>query len=373
MSDRGLAHPLPRVWAVLCYRAGENSQILALAEALEFPYEIKRLSYRPGGRIFDVWRGSNRLGIRPGRSSPLQPPWPDLIISAGMRNEPVCRWIRKRSGGRTRYVHIGKPWGRLEDFDLVVTVPEYPLPDAPNLHRNRLSLHRITPARLRAAAREWEPQFGHLPRPWIALLAGGYSGPYPFTPEQAATLARSVSERARSRGGALLVTTSARTSARAARALREALTAPHHFHDWRGQGPNPYLGYLALADEIVVTCDSATMLAEACATGRPVYMFDLEWRNPRLPLVRAPRWYDPDILRAWLYRRIMWPMAPARITRDIRVVHRFLRESGRAVWLGEEFRVPPAPPLDEMAATVRRIRELLGVTPRMCASRTSAA
>ena len=35
------------------------------------------------------------------------------------------------------------------------------------------------------------------------------------------------------------------------------------------------LGYLALADSIIVTCESMSMLTEACATLKPVYMFDL--------------------------------------------------------------------------------------------------
>jgi uncharacterized protein len=43
-------------------------------------------------------------------------------------------------------------------------------------------------------------------------------------------------------------------------------------HIWTGpdDGENPYQGYLAAADCLVVTPDSVNMLSEACATGRPV-------------------------------------------------------------------------------------------------------
>ncbi len=44
---------------------------------------------------------------------------------------------------------------------------------------------------------------------------------------------------------------------------------------WDGSGENPYIGYLALADAIVVTCDSVNMISEACATGKPVYIAEL--------------------------------------------------------------------------------------------------
>ncbi len=42
---------------------------------------------------------------------------------------------------------------------------------------------------------------------------------------------------------------------------------------WDGQGENPYPSFLALGDVFVVTADSVNMTGEACATGRPVYVF----------------------------------------------------------------------------------------------------
>jgi hypothetical protein len=35
----------PRVWLLLGGRTGDNNQLLALAEALAFPFEVKRLRY----------------------------------------------------------------------------------------------------------------------------------------------------------------------------------------------------------------------------------------------------------------------------------------------------------------------------------------
>jgi mitochondrial fission protein ELM1 len=349
----------------MCYRAGENAQIRALVEALGWPFEVKHLTYVPFGRLVEVWRGANLLGIVKGRSSPLEPPWPDLVVSSGMRNEPVCRWIRGQSGGRARYVHIGKPWDRVETFDLVVTAQEYPVPNAPNVVRNALSLHRVTPERLEAAAEAWAPRLLHVPRPFTAVLMGGYSGPYALGRSAATRLGRGASALARSLAGSLLVTTSARTSPAAIDALMAAVDVPVHLYRWkRDDADNPYLAYLALADAFIVTCESATMLAEACATGKPVYMFDLGAADglqgaggPILERLRALIEYDR--LRAFLYRHVMWAIAPRRITRDIRVVHRFLVETGRAVWLGQPFPAHVPPPLDEMPRTVERVRALL--------------
>ena len=51
---------------------------------------------------------------------------------------------------------------------------------------------------------------------------------------------------------------------------------------WDGTSENPYFGYLALADTIIVTSDSVSMVSEACSTGKPVYVLDLEGRSGRI-------------------------------------------------------------------------------------------
>ena len=51
---------------------------------------------------------------------------------------------------------------------------------------------------------------------------------------------------------------------------------------WDGSGDNPYFGFLALADAIVVTEDSVNMVTEAAGTGKPVYVQRLPGRSNRL-------------------------------------------------------------------------------------------
>ena len=356
----------PLVWAVLCYRAGDNAQIRALAEQLGWAVEFKRLAYRPGGRLIDVWRGTNLFGIDPQRSSALGPPWPDLIISAAMRNEPVCRWIRAQSNGRTRYVHIGKPWAAPSRFDLVISAPEFPVPRAPNVLKTSHTLHGVTEAQLSAAAAAWAPRLAHLPKPHIALLLGGYGGPYALVPGNAARLGREASAMARRLGGSLLITTTARTPGRAVAALLRELDVPFDLFRWAPDAAeNPYFAYLALAHSIIVTCESTSMLAEACATGKPVYMADLAGndRTPRESTI-AGRLHELrdrlefDRIKAFLYRKLMWGLAPKKITRDIRVVHRQLLETGRVAWLGDA-QPHGSAPVDEMARAVARVRSLM--------------
>lgn len=332
--ERATGRPPPSVWVLSGHKAGDNAQLTALATALGWPFEIKRLAYRSTELATNLLLRVTLAGIVASRSSPLTAPWPDLVLTAGRRNEPVARWIKRQSGGRTKLVHLGRPWAPPERFDLVITTPQYFVPERANVLTVGMPLHAVTPAALAESAPAWEPRLKHLPRPRIAVLVGGVSSPFRFAAEEGGSLGRLANGRAMQTGGSLLVTTSARTDPKAAAAIERALTAPNHFHRWRaGAADNPYRAFLALADEIVVTGDSISMLAEATATGKPVFIFDLGGMRERGP---RPLRMARD--RRSLLHLVLMRVAPRRMRRDVRILLQAAVASGRAAWLGE-----PAP------------------------------
>lgn len=356
----------PKVWVLTGYRAGESSQLIALAEALGWPFAIKRLVYKKTDFLISLPRLVGTQGIDIAQSSPLAPPWPDVIITAGLRNEPIARWIRRHSGGKARLVHIGRPWAGLEHFDLIITTPQYRLPDRPNVLHNHTTLHRVTGTRLDEAAQAWAPQFAHLPKPYIAVLVGGHSGPYTLDAPTAARLGAQASTLAGAQGGALLVTTSARTPPEATAALVAAITTPAYVFRWTPDAKdNPYYAYLALADAFVVTGESISMLTEACATQKPVYIFPfgqgafaMGEKNTTVDPLSLANWFSSSAhLRAFLYSQLMHA-GPRRLTRDLRLVHHHLLAAGRAVWLGQPFPQQLLPPLEDLARAVRRVQAL---------------
>lgn len=346
---------MPVVWLIDPYRAGERSQVKALVDALDFTCETKVLEYRPQVLLPHLLGLTTLRGIRAGSRAALRSPWPDLVVTSGVRNEPVCRWIRKHSGGHTRYVHVGRIWGPLEEFDLVVTTPQYPTPHHPKVLHNALTLNSVDAERLARARQEWAQAFEQLPQPRIAVLAGGDSGPFTLGPVAAARLARQASSLAAQEQGSLLVTTSSRTRDSAVSALRAGIAVPRYFHQWRASGEaNPYFGILAWADRLIVTGDSIAMLSEACATGKTVQMFDLGGMREAHSEPRDFR------LGALLYAALMrWGWRP--LWRDITRVHRQLLDSGRVTWLGETAAPTAAPPgEDDLQRAVNAVIGLLG-------------
>lgn len=346
--------PPPKVWVLVGHKAGDNAQLMALANALGWPFEVKRLAYRPTELATNLLLRVTLAGTAPSRSAPLRPPWPDLVLTAGRRNEPVARWIKSASGGGARLVHVGRPWAPVERFDLIVTTPQYFVPERPNVLTIAMPLHGITPAALEAAALEWGPRLAHLPHPRIAVLVGGSSPPYRFGAEGAAELGRLVEAKAAQIGGSLLVTTSARTPPEAVAALQAELHVPCQFHRWRaGSTENPYRGFLALADEIVVTGDSISMLAEAATTGKPVSIFDLGGMRDRRPRALSSARDGRSLLHLVLMR-----VVPHRLRRDVRILLQGAVARGRAAWLGEAPVMPPPGSGEDLSRAVEMVRRL---------------
>ncbi len=387
----------PLVWLLMGNRAGDNSQVLGLGEALGWPLVEKHFVYTRYEKLVNLPLGAHLLGVMKERSSAIEPPWPDLVISAGRKNEPIARYIRARAAKHpakhpgkhpgkhpskhpgahpskhVRLVHVGRPWAKPSTWDLVITTPQYRLPRDPNILHNETPLHRVTRARLDEAARAWEARVAHLPRPRIAVLAGGNSGPYPFNRDSGERLARELNQLVAELGGSLLVTTSARTLDETTQALSDGIAAPSIVYRWKKSDPdNPFFGFLGLADRVVVTADSVSMMTEACATGRPVYLYDTGEgitsmkRNPWLDGKgdsgkesgeEGGSVFDRWHLKAWIYRLTM-RLGPERLTRDIRIVQQLLVDSERAIWLGDGHPKALTRPLEDMPRAVARVRAL---------------
>ena len=109
-----------RVWALLGPHRGDNNQVLALAEALGLPFEEKWLHYNQLRRVQPWLLGPTFRSVAADARAQLEGEPPDLTISTGLRSVPVVRELRRRSGGKTRAVHLGYPRISPRHFDLVV-------------------------------------------------------------------------------------------------------------------------------------------------------------------------------------------------------------------------------------------------------------
>jgi mitochondrial fission protein ELM1 len=265
----------PRVWLLLADKRGDNAQVEALAPALGWPFERKNLTVRPEWAIAKpkVTASLDHLDLE--RSDSLAPPWPDLILTIGRRPSMAALWVKRASGGHTKLALLGKPSGRMTDFDLVIASAEVQLPPVPNAASIALPLMRIDEADVAKAVAAWGPRLDALPRPLIGVLVGGPTGPFVFdaaATQRLLTLLRQIVQR----GGTPYVTTSRRTPADVIHALEAQRPPGTLWFRWTPDAEeNPYRALLGAADGLVVTGDSISMLVEAVKLRRPVAILPL--------------------------------------------------------------------------------------------------
>ncbi|GGG26609.1 hypothetical protein GCM10010964_13180 [Caldovatus sediminis] len=259
-----------RVLVLADPRAGTAAQALGIAERLGEPFRTIPLAWSALAGLPFPWPTLAGLATGPRRAVRELAPTPRLVISAGRRAAPVALWLKRHRGART--VHCMRPGPGAARFDLLVLGRHDAPREAPNLLPVLGAVHRVTAARLAEARAEWAEALTLLPSPRVALLLGGPSRAVGLDPAVAAALGARVAGFA----GSVLATASRRTGAAATEALSAAISSvPHRLYRWGEMGPNPYLGFLAWADAVVVSGDSVSMISEALAGTAPVFIADL--------------------------------------------------------------------------------------------------
>ena len=349
-----------RVWVLDDPRAGTSAQALGIAERLGVPYRLVPLAWNWMARLAGLSRGGSLLGVAGlgvaglgvagGRSRidtllPAAAPRPLLVLSSGSRSAPVALWLKARLGCRlvhcvqpgslrtgllrtgllrTGLLRTGTLGARLNraEYDLLVISEHDAPPAAPNVLPVLGAPHRIGPQTLAQATAQWDERLDHLPHPRVVLLVGGPARGADMEPARAHALGRQIARLVSGLGGSVLASTSRRTGREASDALAAGLgPAMHLLYRWGEPGENPYLGFLAAADAVVVAGDSAGMLAEACATAAPVFVALPELGGARHRRLVA-RLADAGQIRTLRADVSPWPRTPldeaGRVAAEIR-------------------------------------------------------
>lgn len=255
-------------WILTDGRIGTENNARGLAEALGLAYEVKTIRLRQPWKTLSPWL---RWGLRYAIEPQLHGPWPDVVITAG-RTPAVGSLYIGQQNPATKRIHITSPGISSRHFDLVIA-PKHDRLKGRNVHQTIGALHRVTPEKLADAAAHWAPHFAHLPRPFHVVLVGGDAHGYRLTP----VVTTRFMEQIKGLGGSILGTASRRTSPETRQILEQNVTWL-----WDGTGDNPYLGLIALADDIFVTGDSVSMLSEAASSGKPTYILIPDGDSPKL-------------------------------------------------------------------------------------------
>jgi len=286
--------------------AGMENQCLGLAKALNLKFTFKKVSLPFPWKYLPAHLCFPSLSSVQVNAESINPPWPKILISCGRMGAIISRVMKKIGKEQIFSIHIQNPKINLKNFDLVV-IPRHDGITGENVLLSNGALHHITPKLLEKNKMDFDQRFSILPKPIIGVLIGGSSKSYKFNRSSLMNLINKLKNLHNKIGCSFVIAPSRRTEEEFTKLIKNNLEdIPKYI--WDQKSTNPYLGILSSADTIIVTCESVSMISEACATGKPVYLFEYKGKSKRIKnfheMVYKRGYAKPlnDSLEKWTYK-----------------------------------------------------------------------
>ena len=252
---------------------GMISQVEGMAKALDTEYEHKiiRLNF-PWNLIPPKFTLDSDIILKD-KIYLMEGETPDLLISCG-RKSVVPSIIIKKKNPKIFTIHIQNPKVNLKNFDVVVA-PEHDNLNGGNVLSSKGAVHYITEKEINNAKPYLENKIKV--QKIVSLILGGPNKYYKFNKDQLIKIFNLIKSKFVSKGYKIIVIPSMRTPEESIElAIKEMGTCGYVVNKVDKQA---YLSAYALADYVVVTCDSTSMISEAAASGKPIFVAHMKARR----------------------------------------------------------------------------------------------
>jgi len=190
----------------------------------------------------------------------------DIIISCG-RKSVVPSVILKKNNPKIFTIHIQDPKVSLSNFDVIVA-PEHDGLNGNNVYSSKGAIHYITKSEIDKTKSYLMKNINN--EKVVSLILGGPNKYYKFDNDQLINIFNMIKSNFVSKGYSVIVIPSMRTPKDSIElAIREMGTCGHVV---KGIDKQAYLSAYALANYVVVTCDSTSMISEAATSGKPIFV-----------------------------------------------------------------------------------------------------
>jgi mitochondrial fission protein ELM1 len=176
-----------------------------------------------------------------------------------------------------------KKYLQFNNFDLIVA-PEHDELKGKNIITSKGAIHYITRLEIEKARSYLLDKIQN--EKIVSLILGGPNKYYKFSNEELINIFREIKSSFISQGYKAIIVPSMRTPKRIIDlAINEFLTDGYVVNSVDKQA---YLSSLAIANNIVVTCDSTSMISEAATSGKPIFVAHMQ---PKRNNYRFKRFY----------------------------------------------------------------------------------
>ena len=194
----------------------------------------------------------------------------DLVISCG-RKSVIPSAIIKKKNTNIFSIHIQDPKINYKNFDIIIAPEHYDL-KGENIISSKGAIHYITQLEINKAKNYLIDKVQN--EKIVSLILGGPNKYYRFGNEELTQVFKKIKSNFISQGHKVIVIPSMRTPKRIIDlAIKEFVKEGFVVNLVNKQA---YLSALALATNIVVTCDSTSMISEAAASGKPIFVAHMQ-------------------------------------------------------------------------------------------------
>ena len=245
---------------------GMISQVEGMAKALnaEYSHKIVRLSF-PWNLIPPKFSPISEIVLKD-KIYLTENETPDLIISCG-RKSIVPSIILKKKNPKIFTIHIQDPKVNHKNFDIIIA-PEHDNLSGKNIHISKGAIHYITEVEINQAKSYLADKIKS--KKIVSLILGGPNKYYNFDDDQLINIFNEIKSKFVSKDYKIIVIPSMRTPKKSIELAKKEMSSCGHVVS--SVDKQAYLSAYALADYVVVTCDSTSMISEAATSGKPIFV-----------------------------------------------------------------------------------------------------
>ena len=191
---------------------------------------------------------------------------PDLIISCG-RKSVIPSIFLKKNNSKIFTIHIQDPKVSFKNFDAIVA-PEHDNLKGDNVYTSKGAIHYITESEINEARQYLVNKIQS--EKVVSLILGGPNKYYSFSSEEIINIFNQIKSIFVSKGYKVIIIPSMRTPKKTIDlAIKEMGSCGHVVNKVDKQA---YLSAYALANYVIVTCDSTSMISEAATSSKPIFV-----------------------------------------------------------------------------------------------------
>ena len=197
-----------------------------------------------------------------------------VIISCGRKSVIPSILLKKRFKKDIFNIHIQDPKINLNNFDSIIC-PEHDNLHGDNVVKTKGAIHYLTNNEIQKNINYLQPNQGD--KKVVTFILGGPNKYYSFSEKQMDRMFAKIKNMFVSSKYKLIVIPSYRTPENILKLAFNYFNEDHLVIKERDK--KAYLSSLGLADTIIVTCDSTSMISEAAITGKPVYVAQMNHKR----------------------------------------------------------------------------------------------